>query len=459
MFLTCSIRRKLFFQFALVFLMLLMTTAASIVGLASYRDVVTDLEFSIKDAPRKSDLVAAIDVLFVPLMQQPGYRGKTDLETFAAFQHHQFGIALRRSQDSIRKFLTQLDHLPNQSSINADDYTLLKRRIIDTIAFLEKEHEGGRLIDPKTRAEDVAVYLQQLSALHSFINTIPDPFDVFLPRLSAAEKNLATCLQIVIISGVLAFLLFLGVMGSSNHWIFEPIRELHKAAKRVANGDFQYRAQLNTRDEMNELADVFNLVTSQFYEINQDLDRKVREKTTALIRSERLASVGFLASGVAHEINNPLAVIAGRAGMLLQQEEDLVKRQSLAAIVGQALRIRDMIGDLMTFANPPQPELERFDPVAAVKEVVAQQKTLMLEQQRDQKPEFILSLPESSRELNADPIQFRIVLAEILRNAWHQSTGASQIQVMLERIDNNTESLQLTISNDGRPLTPLEQKH
>jgi len=93
-------------------------------------------------------------------------------------------------------------------------------------------------------------------------------------------------------------------------WIFNPIRDLERGVHRVAQGDFEHRIELHSGDEMEELAAAFNDMTNRLDEMYRDLAHQVNERSRQLVRSERLASVGFLAAGVAHEINNPLASIA-----------------------------------------------------------------------------------------------------------------------------------------------------
>ena len=93
-------------------------------------------------------------------------------------------------------------------------------------------------------------------------------------------------------------------------WIFRPLRILVKGSRRVAGGDFDYQIHIASHDEMAELADAMNDMTNRFRAVRDDLDHQVQVARSRWWRSEQLASVGFLAAGVAHEINNPLASIA-----------------------------------------------------------------------------------------------------------------------------------------------------
>ena len=107
---------------------------------------------------------------------------------------------------------------------------------------------------------------------------------------------------------VLAMLIALAVL--FNRWVLYPIRLLQRGVRRVARGSFDYSIDLTTGDEMQALAEAFNDMTARLRVTYEDLERQVQERSRQLVRSERLAGVGFLAAGVAHEINNPLASIA-----------------------------------------------------------------------------------------------------------------------------------------------------
>ena len=108
----------------------------------------------------------------------------------------------------------------------------------------------------------------------------------------------------------LSFLLVCTLLYYFRVWVFTPIKLLQAGVRRVHRGNFDQPIQLQSQDELQELAVEFNAMTTRLRDIYKDLARQVNERTRQLVRSERMVSVGFLAAGVAHEINNPLASIA-----------------------------------------------------------------------------------------------------------------------------------------------------
>ena len=99
---------------------------------------------------------------------------------------------------------------------------------------------------------------------------------------------------------------------------------LQGGVQRVHSGDFNHPIRLESRDELEELANEFNEMTARLSAIYADLARQVNERSRQLVRSERMVSVGFLAAGVAHEINNPLASIAFCAEAMERRLQDLL---------------------------------------------------------------------------------------------------------------------------------------
>lgn len=147
-------------------------------------------------------------------------------------------------------------------------------------------------------------------------------------------------------------------------WFAKPLGILVQGSREVAGGNYNHRVKLDTNDEIGELADAMNEMTTQFQETRDDLDRQVRERTNQVVRSEQLASVGFLAAGVSHEINNPLASIAlcsesleSRLMELLDQvdsahSDDIqVARDYLQMIQREAFRCKQITEKLLDFAR------------------------------------------------------------------------------------------------------------
>ena len=135
-------------------------------------------------------------------------------------------------------------------------------------------------------------------------------YEDFWAVLQMSQKQYQTSRIIVWISSLMVLGMLCGLMLLFHRWVLFPLRLLQRGVRHVARGSFDYKIDLRSGDEMQDLAEAFNDMTSKISVTYADLEQQVQERSRQLVRSERLAGVGFLAAGVAHEINNPLASIA-----------------------------------------------------------------------------------------------------------------------------------------------------
>jgi len=138
----------------------------------------------------------------------------------------------------------------------------------------------------------------------------------------------------------------------------------------------------------------------------------------------KLEAMAEFAAGAGHEINNPIASIAGRVELLLRSETNPERRQSLAAIGGQAYRVRDMIGDAMLFGRPPQPNPTNCSLNEAIEEVIEKLQAF----DRDHNCRFSLDLAPGV-VVHADPSQLRVVVAALVNNSLEAIRDHGEIQI------------------------------
>jgi two-component system NtrC family sensor kinase len=181
----------------------------------------------------------------------------------------------------------------------------------------------------------------------------------------------------LIFAGVLLFVALIGITLST--WIgsrlARPVRVLADAARRMAAGQLVEPVPVGSDDEIGLLTDEFNTMTREVITLNQTLEQKVVDRTSQLeeksrqllaaqqelAKSERLAGLGLLAAGVAHEINNPLAVIRGNAELLqVAIPSDSEDREEVDAIVEEATRIERIVNNLKVFSRSGMQRVSQF---------------------------------------------------------------------------------------------------
>ena len=221
---------------------------------------------------------------------------------------------------------------------------------------------------PKT-AEALKREVALVDEAHAAINTLSADI-----RASIESKNRSALAQRQKTLITMAALSGLTVLGAAllGLWYYRgvivPLSGLAWAVRMMRAGRFADRIDLGGRngksrypEEFDRLADDFNHMAAELDEFYRELEAKVAAKSKELVRSERLASVGYLAAGVAHEINNPLGIIAGYAEYALQELKQRGGRKSaereeiektLGVICEEAFRCKEITSKLLTLAKP-----------------------------------------------------------------------------------------------------------
>jgi len=138
--------------------------------------------------------------------------------------------------------------------------------------------------------------------------------------------------------------------------ILKPVNRLVYASKQLAKGDLTQRVELTSKDEIGELAEAFNFMASSIKERDDQLKARTQQK---IQESERLASLGRLAAGVAHEINNPLGAILVYSNLLLEESElHDPGRENLKKVVRETIRCKEIVKGLLDFARKTEPKKE-----------------------------------------------------------------------------------------------------
>jgi two-component system NtrC family sensor kinase len=199
------------------------------------------------------------------------------------------------------------------------------------------------------------------------------------------------------------------------------IKKLASASEQVAHGNLDAKVEIASHDELRELADTFNFMAAAL----KKRDEKLREFTTRrIMESERLAHIGQLAAGVAHEINNPLQGIVTYSHLLLERAttEDGC-RESLQKIVKQANRCRDIIRGLLDFSRQRKPEKR----LSKVNRVLEECVSLVDNQALFHNIRIVRRLNQNLPQVLVDPSQIQQVFMNMIINAAEAMNGAGQL--------------------------------
>jgi signal transduction histidine kinase len=261
--------------------------------------------------------------------------------------------------------------------------------------------------------------------------------------INDTHKPFRNSLIIVIGTSCIGVGLMIGLSRYFFVWVIHPIRDLHQGAERLARGDFEHRMAVHSGDEMQELAEAFNNMSDRLRDMYRDLAHQVNERSRQLVRSERLAGVGFLAAGVAHEINNPLASIAfcsealeGRFARILSRvgSEGETIAKHLRTIQQEAFRCKAITQRLLEFSRGGDNHRESTD-VAAIVESVLE----MVRHLPSAKGKTIEFQPEGDIHAWVNGQEIKSVVLNLVVNALDSMEETGSLKIALTQKDQMAE--------------------
>ena len=227
--------------------------------------------------------------------------------------------------------------------------------------------------------------------------------DVTLP-LTEVDRNIRRSQVAVVVLAISVILILSLIVGFMvRWWIDRPVQELLTAMKHVSGGNLAYRVKVTRDDELGMLARSFNKMTD-----------KLAQARLQLFQSDKLASLGRLAAGVAHEINNPLTAVLTNSSFLLKRSQDHPETaDDLQIIVSETIRCREIVKSLLDFARQTVPKKRE----ANINEIIGRAATVIENQLSTRSVELVMELDPEIPNVRVDANQIQQVFINLMVNA------------------------------------------
>ncbi len=371
------------------------------------------------------------------------------------------GVMLSEHHEEVARFLQQLKNDneiwrgrvidTNGTVIVSTTTQEIKRVSLSPLPELFKEQRlvhGLREVDGQKMSIVMAPVANRPSCVRCH-----DPKAAFLGAivlersLQPAETNVAKNRNLLILYGALIFLI-VGIV----IWLLivrlvaQPVNNVLAEMERVRAGDLAARAPVQSRDEIGRLTEGFNTMVESLQKTTQEL-RESHERQ--IQQASKLASIGELASGIAHEIRNPLAgigaaveVLADNRGSNNGQDKEIVEE-----IQRQIHRLNTTLRELLDFSRPREPEITRCDLCDLVKPMLAFIRP-------DAQKQHIRIVEDCATELPplwVDPSQIQQVILNILINAVQSMPHGGTLSLHAEA---DAKTLRLSVSDTGVGISP-----
>lgn len=457
------IRNKLLAGLALLVVIVTISSGSGLYGLYLYRSMVKSLSARAHELPMASALIDQASELRVLLSQLQARSFEGEAESQEHFENRA-RVEVRDRLATIKKILSSYEWQLDYSEFEVEHLTAgqHERRTFEevenTYQHMQAIAEQDDWVGDPARVRDLQ---QKSDRMQKLACALPAYLHDRLQRLgNDARAQYRSLIWLSWVTSIAGGLLLVLLVKLFYDWVFRPLRLLIRGSRHVAAGNFSYRTRLDNQDEMAELADAMNDMTERFQSIRDDLDRQVRERTKQVIRNEQLASVGFLAAGVAHEINNPLASIAmgaesleSRLGSIIAADhpDRGVVQQYLNMIQSEAFRCKEITERLLDFSRLGDSRRQDVDLTELVQNVID-----MVSHLEKYKHKSVRLAPGPRLTAHVSPQEIKQVMLNLLTNALDSVEPQGVVEVALKQTGRQIE---LHVSDNGCGMTPEVLEH
>lgn len=395
--------------------------------------------------------------------------------------------------NEIQRYLKEInDTLQDQKEMNREDIERFKssidkyKEIFDSIK--RDFHQISMDLNTAKKGQDyetikpliMATILEQPSTISDFLiqRRIFLPDDIIIKRLKKLHKNIQVLRKlgvdiifvskdldrvarnrienIIFFSSITMLIVFplflligLGVLLVITGSIVNRLKLLSSVVESTGKGEFKRIDSV--------ISDEVGILMKKFNEMEEELikrDEELRKKSEELFQSKKLAAIGSLAAGVAHELNNPLNNIYISAQVLKKEAKDMSPYilEIVDDIMTQSSRVKHIVSDLLEFARGREPHRREVD----IREIILGSYKLISASRNTQGIDFCLQAPDEPFIVRVDPQQFERVFINLFNNAIDAMKEDRKLIVTLKKVDSSI-IIDVTDTGIGVPLELIDR--
>lgn len=263
--------------------------------------------------------------------------------------------------------------------------------------------------------------------------------------LASTDAKLDEVRYISNISALLISLILSIFISLLLYWlVIKPISKLSNKMALAEHGDLTVRSNLGKSDEIGKLGRSFDSMIERLQDTRMELEKYHFQQ---MERADRLASVGELASGIAHEIKNPLAGIAGAVQILAREfRGDKTKEKVVREILQQIGRLDKSVKALLNYASSSMPKFELGD----LNEIIDKALFFVTQQPKASNVSVVKELDKNLPKTRVDEKQIQQVLLNLFLNAINAMEGKGTLKIITKLADNTT--IVIEVRDDGKGI-------